>query len=51
VMWFAGSVVMGMLYDQSLIALVVFGVTMQLAAGAIFFGLRKTLATAASQVG
>ncbi len=51
VMWFAGSVVMGMLYDRSLIALVVFGVLMQLAAAAMFFGLRKPLAAATAQIG
>lgn len=44
VAWFAGSAAMGMLYDHSLIALVVFGVFFQLAAAVMFFKLRKPLA-------
>jgi hypothetical protein len=34
---------MGFLYDRSLIAVVIFGVTMQLAAAASFFWLRGRL--------
>jgi MFS-type transporter involved in bile tolerance (Atg22 family) len=45
VTWFFGSVAMGVLYDYSLLALVVFGVVSQLAAGALFFWMRKPLAT------
>jgi MFS family permease len=40
VMWLAGSSTMGLLYDHSIAALVVFGVTAQLAAAVIFFSLR-----------
>jgi uncharacterized membrane protein len=40
---------MGLLYDHSLIALVVFGVVAQLAAAVLFFRLRKPLAAASSQ--
>jgi MFS family permease len=47
VAWFLGSAVMGLLYDHSLVALVVFGVAMQLAAAALFFRLRHPLAAAA----
>ena len=49
VMWFAGSVAMGILYDHSLVALVIFGVTMQLIAAAMFVYLRRPLAAAASR--
>jgi len=45
-MWFVGSVVMGMLYDRSLIALVVFAMTVQVIAGVIFFMLHRPLAAA-----
>ncbi|HST51061.1 MAG TPA: MFS transporter [Pyrinomonadaceae bacterium] len=49
VMWFIGSVVMGWLYDlNSIIALVVFGMAMQLAAALVFAYLRRPLAEAAS---
>src|SRR6202020_296859 len=37
VAWFLGSTVMGLLYSHSLMALVAFGVAMQLAAGVMFF--------------
>jgi len=47
VAWFLGSVAMGMLYDRSLIALVVFGIVFQMAAAAMFFRLRKPLAAMA----
>jgi predicted MFS family arabinose efflux permease len=46
VAWFLGSVVMGMLYDHSIMALVVFGVAAQLAAAIMFFWLRTPLAAA-----
>jgi len=43
VMWFAGSVVMGLLYSHSLAALVAFGVAAQLGAAVMFFRLRGML--------
>jgi len=43
VMWFVGSAIMGFLYDRSLIAVVIFGVTLQLAAAGSFFWLRGRL--------
>jgi MFS family permease len=46
VMWFFGSVTMGLLYDHSLLALVIFGVTAQLIAAALFIWLRRPLAEA-----
>jgi predicted MFS family arabinose efflux permease len=46
VAWFLGSVVMGLLYDHSVMALVVFGVIAQLAAAIVFFCLRAPLAAA-----
>jgi predicted MFS family arabinose efflux permease len=46
--WFLGSVVMGVLYDHSIPALVTFGLAAQLAAAAMFFGMRKRLAEAAA---
>ena len=39
----AGSVTMGVLYDYSLIALVIFGVVAQLAAAVLFVWLRRPL--------
>jgi len=48
VLWFVGSVTMGVLYDFSLYALVIFGAIAQLAAAALFFWLRKPLAKAKS---
>ena len=45
VLWFLGSVTMGVLYDFSLSALVIFGVIVQAAAAIMFFALRKPLAT------
>jgi MFS family permease len=44
VLWFLGSVTMGVLYDYSLVALVVFGVVVQLAAAVLFVWLRRPLA-------
>jgi MFS family permease len=43
VLWFLGSVTMGVLYDFSLVALVAFGIVAQLAAAALFIWLRKPL--------
>jgi MFS family permease len=43
VMWFVGSVTMGLLYSRSLVALVVFGIVAQLGAAALFFRLRGML--------
>ena len=48
VMWFMGSVAMGLLYDHSLPLLVGFGVAMQLAAAVIFLVLRNKLAAASA---
>jgi MFS family permease len=48
VLWFLGSVSMGLLYDYSLIALVVFGIVAQLAAAAMFFWLQWPLRHAAA---
>jgi MFS family permease len=48
VAWFLGSVAMGLLYDHSLLTLVVFGMAFQLAAAVMFFQLRKPLAAAAA---
>jgi len=36
-MWFLGSATMGLLYDHSVMALVVFGVAAQFAAAVMFF--------------
>jgi MFS family permease len=47
VMWFAGSALMGVLYDRSPALLVAFGVTMQLVAAIMFLALRAPLAAAA----
>jgi hypothetical protein len=43
VAWFAGSAAMGLMYAQSLAALVTFGVAMQLIAAAMFLRLRRRL--------
>ena len=48
VMWFVGSSVMGLLYTTSLVGLVAFGVTAQLAGAGLFFSLRHRLAEAAA---
>jgi MFS family permease len=45
VLWFVGSVTMGVLYDFSLVALVVFGMAAQLAAAILFIWLRRPLAS------
>jgi MFS family permease len=44
VLWFLGSVTMGVLYDFSLVALVVFGICAQVGAAVLFVWLRKPLA-------
>lgn len=44
IMWFAGSAVMGLLYEHSIPALVLFGLTFQVAAAAWFYRLRRPLA-------
>jgi MFS family permease len=44
--WFAGSAVMGLLYDRSLVWLVAFGMVVQLAAALMFLALRGALAAA-----
>jgi MFS-type transporter involved in bile tolerance (Atg22 family) len=46
VLWFAGSVTMGLLYDYSLLALVIFGIAAQLVAAVLFFWLGGPLAKA-----
>ncbi|HLK64935.1 MAG TPA: MFS transporter [Bryobacteraceae bacterium] len=46
VAWFLGSAAMGLLYDHSLVAVVVFGMLMQVAAAAMFLWLRRPLAEA-----
>jgi MFS family permease len=45
VLWFVGSVTMGVLYDFSLLALVIFGVAVQAAAAMLFLWLRRPLAS------
>lgn len=42
-LWFLGSATMGMLYDYSLVSLVVFGVAAQMAAAVLFVWLRGSL--------
>lgn len=46
-LWFAGSVVMGILYDYSIMALVVFGFAAQVIAGVIFLMLHGKVTQAA----
>jgi len=43
ILWFLGSVTMGVLYDYSLVALVVFGIIAQALSALIFFWLRRPL--------
>jgi MFS family permease len=47
VAWFAGSAVMGLLYDHSLVALVAFGIAAQLVSAGMFVWLKRPLAEAA----
>jgi MFS family permease len=49
VLWFLGSVMMGVLYDYSLIALVVIGMVLQILAAATFFVLHRPLTAATNQ--
>jgi MFS family permease len=44
VMWFLGSALMGFLYDHSVLALVIFGMSLQVVAASAFFWLRGRLA-------
>ena len=46
VMWFLGSLSMGLLYEHSILAVVIFGATCQLAAAVMFLALRTPLAAA-----
>jgi len=46
--WFLGSAVMGLLYDHSLMALVIFGMVAQAVAAGMFYRLRAPLAAAAA---
>ena len=48
VLWFFGSVAMGVLYDYSLLALVVFGIVAQVIAAGLFLWLKRPLAAAAA---
>jgi len=45
-MWFAGSAAMGLLYEQSIVMLVAFGVAAQMVAAAMFLAMRGRLAAA-----
>jgi hypothetical protein len=45
VMWFLGSVAMGLLYSRSLTGLVAFGIVAQLGAAPMFFYLRRAIPT------
>ena len=47
VLWFLGSVAMGVLYDRSLMALVVFGIVVQLISAGIFVWIKRPLAQVA----
>ena len=46
VMWFVGSLTMGVLYSRSFLAVAAFGVTSQLGAAVMFFLMRRKLQTA-----
>jgi MFS family permease len=46
VMWFLGTWAMGLMYEHSIVAVVIFGVTCQLAAAVMFLMLRRPLAEA-----
>lgn len=46
-LWFAGSVVMGILYDRSITALVVFGIAAQVVAAVMFLMLHRPVMAAA----
>jgi len=49
ILWFLGSVTMGVLYDYSLLALVSFGIVAQLTAAIMFLWLRRPLREAARE--
>jgi MFS family permease len=49
VLWFLGSVAMGVLYDRSLMALVVFGMVVQILSAGIFIWIKRPLAQVARQ--
>ncbi len=49
VMWFLGSLAMGLLYEHSIVAVVIFGAACQLAAAAMFLTLRAPLEAARHQ--
>jgi len=49
VLWFLGSVAMGLLYDYSLVALVVFGISLQLVSATMFLWLHRPLTAAAAR--
>ena len=49
VLWFLGSVAMGVLYDRSLMALVVFGMVVQILSAGIFVWIKRPLAQVARQ--
>jgi MFS family permease len=48
VLWFLGSVTMGVLYDHSLVALVTVGIILQLGSAVLFFWLQRPLRAAAA---
>lgn len=48
VLWFLGSVAMGVLYDYSLVILVVFGIILQLGSAGMFVWLQRPLSTTAA---
>ena len=48
VAWFAGSVAMGVLYDHSIMALVVFGVAIQAISAVMFLWLHRPVSEAAA---
>jgi len=48
VAWFAGSVIMGVLYDHSIMSLVVFGVVIQVIASVMFLWLHRPVTEAAA---
>jgi predicted MFS family arabinose efflux permease len=48
VLWFLGSVTMGVLYDYSLVMLVVFGIILQLGSAVMFVWLQRPLTAAAA---
>ena len=48
IMWFIGSAIMGVLYDRSLMMLVIFGMTMQLISAILFLRLREPLKAASA---